>query len=185
MTVLDDWSAEASARALAELRPVPRNPQGPSPAGHTWAGALAVPFGVDPGASVELQFVYAWHFPNRLADFDRFGDAQPLPGGPALIGNHYATAFADAQDVIEHFAERQADLLDRTRRWHDAVYGSSLPAVITEVIGAQPALIRSPTTFRTADGRFEVRGGSRTDQTPVREWISLFQHEAVPRFFPD
>jgi non-lysosomal glucosylceramidase len=154
VTVLDDWSAEASARALAELRPVPRNPQGPSPAGHTWAGALAVPFGVDPGASVELQFVYAWHFPNRLADFDRFGDAQPLSGGPALIGNHYATAFADAQDVIEHFAERQADLLDRTRRWHDAVYGSSLPAVITEVIGAQPALIRSPTTFRTADGRF-------------------------------
>jgi uncharacterized protein (DUF608 family) len=154
VTVLDDWSAEASARALAELRPVLRDPQGPSPAGRTWAGALAVPFALRPGASTELQFVYAWHFPNRLADFDRFGDARPLPGGPALIGNHYATTFADAQDVIEHFAERQADLLDRTRRWHDAVYGSSLPAVITDVIGAQPSLIRSPTTFRTADGRF-------------------------------
>jgi non-lysosomal glucosylceramidase len=154
VTVLDDWSAEASARALAELRPVMRGPEGPSPAGRTWAAAIAVPFSVPPGASVERQFVYAWHFPNRVADFDRFGDAVPTTSGPAWIGNHYATAFAGAQEVIGHFARRQADLLDRTRRWHDAVYGSALPAVITDVIGAQPALIRSPTTFRTADGRF-------------------------------
>jgi uncharacterized protein (DUF608 family) len=154
VTVLDDWSAEASARALAELRPVLRGPEGPSPAGRTWAAAIAVPFSVAPGASVERQFVYAWHFPNRVADFDRFGDAVPTTSGPAWIGNHYATAFAGAQEVIAHFAQRQADLLDRTRRWHDAVYGSGLPAVITDVIGAQPALIRSPTTFRTADGRF-------------------------------
>jgi non-lysosomal glucosylceramidase len=154
VTVLDDWRPEAMARALAALRPVVRGSQGPSPAGRTWGGALAVPFGVDPGASVEVQFVYAWHFPNRLADFDRFGDVGPMPSGPAWIGNHYTTTFASAQDVVEHFAGRQADLLERTRRWHDAVYGAALPAVITDVVGAQPALIRSPTTFRTADGRF-------------------------------
>ena len=154
VTVLDDWSAEAQARALAALRPVTGSPAGPSPAGRTWAAALAVPFGLRPGASVGLQFVYAWHFPNRLADFDRFGDTAPAPAGPAWIGNHYATGFAGAQDVVEHFAGRQGDLLERTRHWHDAVYESSLPSVITDVIGAQPALIRSPTTFRTADGRF-------------------------------
>ncbi len=154
VTVLDDWSAEASARALAELSPVTRGARGPSPAGRTWAAALAVPFGIAPGASVEVQFVYAWHFPNRRADFDRFGDAGPAPSGPAWIGNHYATAFAGAHEVVEHFAGRQDDLLERTRRWHDAVYDSSLPAVVTDVIGAQPSLVRSPTTFRTADGRF-------------------------------
>jgi non-lysosomal glucosylceramidase len=154
VTVLDDWSAQASARALAELRPVMFGADGPSPAGRTWAAALAVPFGLSPGASVDLQFVYAWHFPNRLADFDRFGEAQQTRSGPAWIGNHYATAFAGAQEVVEHFAGRQADLLERTQRWHDAVYDSGLPAVITDVIGAQPALIRSPTTFRAADGRF-------------------------------
>ena len=81
VTVLDDWSAEAQARALAALRPVTGSPAGPSPAGRTWAAALAVPFGLRPGASVGLQFVYAWHFPNRLADFDRFGDTAPPPPG--------------------------------------------------------------------------------------------------------
>ncbi|HUN31332.1 MAG TPA: GH116 family glycosyl-hydrolase [Trebonia sp.] len=156
VTVLDDWTAEASSRALAALRPALRGPDGPSPSGRTWAGALAVPFGVGPGQSVEVQFVYAWHFPNRRADFDRFGqpDQELIGAEPAWIGNHYATRFSGAQEVVEHFAERQAGLLERTRRWHDAVYDSSLPAVITDVIGAQPSLIRSPTTFRTADGRF-------------------------------
>ena len=154
VTVLDDWSAEAQARALAALRPVTGSPAGPSAPGRTWSAALAVPFGLRPGASVRLQFVYAWHFPNRRADFDRFGDTAPAPAQPAWIGNHYANGFAGAQDVVEHFAGRQDDLLERTRRWHDAVYESSLPGVITDVIGAQPTLIRSPTTFRTADGRF-------------------------------
>lgn len=106
VTVLDDWSAEASARAMAGLRPIMRGPSGPSPAGRTWATALAVPFGLRPGASAGLQFVYAWHFPDRLADFDRFGDAEPLAAGPAWIGNHYAKVFAGAQEVVEHFAGR-------------------------------------------------------------------------------
>ena len=62
----------------------------------------------------------------------------PQTAGPAWIGNHYTTEFAGAQEVVEHFAGRQADLLERTRSWHDAVYDSSLPDVVTDVIGAQP-----------------------------------------------
>jgi non-lysosomal glucosylceramidase len=153
VAVLDDWSPQSLARGVEALRPVMRGPEGPSAPGRTWAGALAIPFGLRPGETAELQFVYAWHFPNRLADFDRFGDA-PEPASPPWIGNHYSAGLTGAQDVIGYFAGRQAELLERTRRWHDAVYDSSLPAVVTDVIGAQPSLIRSPTTFRTADGRF-------------------------------
>jgi non-lysosomal glucosylceramidase len=56
--------------------------------------------------------------------------------------------------VLNHFAEHEPDLRKRTVSWHDALYGSSLPPVVVDVLGAQPSLIRSPTTFRTADGRF-------------------------------
>ena len=37
--------------AMAGLRPVTRDPAGASLPGRTWAGALAVPFGLRPGAS--------------------------------------------------------------------------------------------------------------------------------------
>jgi hypothetical protein len=32
------------------------------------------------------------------------------------------------------------------------------------------------------DGSVELRGGQADDQTSAKEWISLFMHEAVPRF---
>lgn len=31
-------------------------------------------------------------------------------------------------------------------------------------------------------GSVELRGGAVADQTAAKEWISLFMHEAVPRF---
>jgi non-lysosomal glucosylceramidase len=149
-----DWTSDDVARALGRVRPAMRSAVGPSPAGRTWSGALAIPFGLRPGQSAEVQVVCAWHFPNRFADFDRFGDPQPAGQRPAWIGNHYATRFADAAGAIGHFARHQAQLLEQTRRWHDAVYDSSLPDTVAAIVGAQPSLIRSPTTFRTADGRF-------------------------------
>jgi hypothetical protein len=33
--------------------------------------------------------------------------------------------------------------------------------------------------IRYLNGRTELRGGSKEDQAEVREWISLFWHEAV------
>lgn len=34
------------------------------------------------------------------------------------------------------------------------------------------------------DGRVELRGGTESDRTEAKEWISLFLHDAVPRFVP-
>jgi hypothetical protein len=35
-----------------------------------------------------------------------------------------------------------------------------------------------------ADGRVELRGGSNSDRTEAKEWISLFMHDAVPHIVP-
>ena len=32
-----------------------------------------------------------------------------------------------------------------------------------------------------ADGRVELRGGSTSDHTEAKEWVSLFMHDAVLR----
>jgi hypothetical protein len=51
-----------------------------------------------------------------------------------------------------------------------------------------PKCERIITTFGGAtlvslrDGSVELRGGKPHERTTAKEWISLFMHEAVPRF---
>ena len=57
---------------------------------------------------------------------------------------------------------------------------------IKHLIGAKSE--RLITTFGQAelivnpDGSTELRGGRIQDRSAAKEWISLFMHEAVPRF---
>lgn len=153
-TVFDEWADESVARSVAALKPPLRSPVGPSSPGRTWAGCLAVPFHLAPRATTEIELVIAWHFPNRYADFDQFGREDETPREEVWIGNHYAQTFKDAQSVVLHYRDNREFLHDASARWRDAVSRSSLPAVVRETLSAQPAFIRSPTTFRSADGRF-------------------------------
>lgn len=38
--------------------------------------------------------------------------------------------------------------------------------------------------FSRADGRMELQGGSTSEQTEAKEWVSLFMHDAVLRIVP-
>ena len=40
------------------------------------------------------------------------------------------------------------------------------------------------TLVRTPQGKVELRGGTDSDHTEAREWISMFMHSAVPRVKP-
>jgi uncharacterized protein (DUF608 family) len=153
-TVFEDWTGQSIARSLAASRPMLRAPSRPSEPGRTWAGGLAVPFHLTPGSTAEVEFVIAWSFPHRYADFDQFGAEQDLPAEAAYVGNHYAASFPDAESVVRHYAEHRDSLRTASSRWRDAIFGSSLPGAVRETLGAQPSLIRSPTTFRDSAGRF-------------------------------
>lgn len=162
---LGDYSEAALRAAVAEGVSPMRAPIGPSPAGHTWNAALAVAFALLPGETSTIDIVHAWWFPNRYADFDRFGPTQRYGHSRFWVGNHYATRFGGALDVLDaYLADR--DRLDATSRaWADAVAGSDLPEPLREVVSAQGALVRSPSLFRTADGHafgFEGALGAST-----------------------
>jgi non-lysosomal glucosylceramidase len=153
-TVFEDWSPESVAKSAAAQRPQFRVPARPSAPGRTWAGCLAVPIHVPPGGTADVELVIAWSFPHRYADFDQFGREDQTPREAAYIGNHYARAFPDAGSVIAHYAEHRAALHGASTQWRDAIFGSDLPAAVQDALAAQPALIRSPTTFRAASGEF-------------------------------
>ncbi|BEP13031.1 non-lysosomal glucosylceramidase [Acidothermaceae bacterium B102] len=153
-TVLEDWSPAAVARSLSALRPPVAAPSRPSNPGSTWAAGLAVPFHLAPGETATVEIVHAWHFPNRYNDFDAFGAADETLPRPTWIGNAYTQHFTGADQVVERYAHDRVELHDASVRWSDAIHQSTLPDVVVDVLEAQPSLIRSPTTFRTADGHF-------------------------------
>ncbi len=160
-TQTGDWSEAAVRAAVADSTTPQRVPTGPSPAGTTWTGALALPFALAPGAEQTLRVVHAWWFPNRTVDFDQFGPERNLGPSRLWVGNWYATRFpGGVAEVLDAFAAEAEPLVGASREWARAVAEAELPEVVIDVLDAQPSLVRSPTTFRTADGNlFGFEGG--------------------------
>jgi hypothetical protein len=151
--IADDWSRVAIDNDLHDMRLPFAMPDGPSPYGSTWTGALAIPFALARGETTSIEVVHAWWFPNRVADFDQFGIGLPVPDPPPLLGNRYADRFSGARDVATTFFADRERLFEISRRWSVALTSLDAPAPVAQTLAAQPALVRSPTTFIDFDGR--------------------------------
>jgi uncharacterized protein (DUF608 family) len=143
-----DWERER------DYRNMPTNPSGPSPAGTTWDAGIAVPFALKPGESTTIEFVLAWHFPNRYLNFDQFGPSRDYGRSRFWLGNAYATQHVDAVAVVDHLVEHQAALEFASRRWENVLRDTTFPEWMVETLAAQGSLIRSPTTFWAENGKF-------------------------------
>jgi len=134
----DDFSADG------ELGPESQDP-GP-------VGALSLGRTIAPGGHADYTFLLAWHFPNRTPR--RCGWTAARGDEDTLIGNHYATRFADAWAAAEYAAEHLATLETKTRRFAAALRESTIPAAIKDAASANLSTLVTPVCFRTADGEF-------------------------------
>jgi uncharacterized protein (DUF608 family) len=115
------------------------------------AGTLGARRLLEPGGRQEFTFVLGWHFPNRRSW------TWPGPGprggsGAETVGNHYATGYRDAWEVISRELPRLAELRTATERFTGAFWASDLPAAVKEAALFNLSTLRSQTYFRTADG---------------------------------
>jgi len=110
--------------------------------------SLCVSHGLAPRATHSFTFLLTWRFPNR-ASWSRFDGA-----GPVIIGNHYATCFADAPDAAERLHGELGRLEQQTLAFVRAVCASSLPAPVRRAALFNLSTLRTQTCFRTPDGKF-------------------------------
>jgi uncharacterized protein (DUF608 family) len=115
------------------------------------AGTLGARRVLEPGGRQEFTFVLGWHFPNRRSW------TWPGPGprggsGAETVGNHYATGYRDAWEVISRELPRLDELRTETERFTGAFWASDLPAAVKEAALFNLSTLRSQTYFRTADG---------------------------------
>jgi uncharacterized protein (DUF608 family) len=115
-------------------------------------GAVCLKRRIAAGAEADFAFVLAWHFPNRTPE--RTGWSAPRGHEKDVIGNWYATKFADAWAVAEHTARHLDDLTRRTHQFVTAVRETTIPAPVKDAAMANLSTLVSTTCFRTADGEF-------------------------------
>ncbi len=133
---LDFWDDFTADGRLSERASVADKP----------IASLCVGLALAPGESREVTFLLAWRFPNRptWSRFDR---------ETVLVGNHYATQFADAPDAAEKLYADLARLERKTALFVATLCGSALPAPVLQAALCNLSTLRTQTCFRTPDGK--------------------------------
>jgi non-lysosomal glucosylceramidase len=136
----------------------------PSRPGRTVNGALCSRLTVSPGETGSATFLLTWWFPNRQVDFPQLG-FPPAESPTGRIGNHYTVRFPSARAAAEYVRDNLSRLADATLRYREAIHDTSLPTPVLDAVSSQVSTIRSPTCFRTEDGRFYGFEGCRGAST--------------------
>lgn len=176
-SLLEFWEDFASDGALEEPEQGARVP----------TGSLVVSKDLAPGASATVTFVIAWHFPNRRGWTHRFEAPPRFVDSEFIVGNHYATIFADAADVVRHVAERLPDLERRTVDYVETITRSDLPLAVQDAVLSNTAVLKSTTCFRIADGTLLGWEGSNPDGGSCHgscNHVWSYQY-ALEQLFPD
>ncbi len=116
---------------------------------HSDVASLGLRFSLAPGESVELPFIFAWHFPNR----ENYWNGEPEVKG-ARLRNRYANWWRDAWDASGYVVKNLDRLEKETRLFADALYSSTLPAVALDAAGANMSIMRTQTGLFLDDDRF-------------------------------
>ena len=115
-------------------------------------GSLCTDFYLEIDESKEIEFILAWHFPNRPAKWS--GTIFPDSGSEKLTKNYYAVRFTDAWMVVNYLLHNLISLERATDAFREAFYQTTLPPVMLDAIAANITVLRSSTCFRIEDGTF-------------------------------
>jgi uncharacterized protein (DUF608 family) len=113
---------------------------------------LFVPFQLAAGAEKTIALRFAWYSGQTNL---RIG--KDLAGSTAEPGSNYrpwyAGRFADINSVSFYWRDHYDELRQKTRRFSDCFYDSTLPSEVLEAVAANLTIIKSPTVLRQTDGK--------------------------------
>ena len=127
-------------------------------AGKTVSGALTAPVELAPGETKTVTFSLTWYF--KKGNHGEGKKPVKLEGEPISTvgwshsGHNYTNWWGSAREVAAYLQKNLKDLKERTRRFHDTLYASSLPVWLLDRLSSQLAVLRSQTCWWAADGYF-------------------------------
>ncbi|MCD6332493.1 MAG: hypothetical protein J7L89_04395 [Bacteroidales bacterium] len=136
-------------------------------------GRISKKITLQPGESREVRFLFTWHFPNFYGrDFKG-----------VRVGHSYGARFKSARAVAQYIAGHQKQLIDKTRKWVQTWYDSTLPYWLLDRTMANTSTLATTTCYRFEDGRFWAwEGIGCCTGTCTHVWHYA---QAVGRLFPE
>lgn len=150
-TPMHDFWDMFSAKGVFTEREYP-----PSSEGQTDAGAVGVRLHLKPGESKTASFYLTWYFPvfeKYWHDCGQPGCCEPKTTRPTWK-NYYASRFTSALDVAVQLHKDEKALHTRTRQFHEALFGSTLPPEVLDAVSSQMSILKTTTCIRLTDGTF-------------------------------
>ncbi|RYG44592.1 hypothetical protein EON79_14575 [bacterium] len=113
------------------------------------SGTVGAVVSLEPGEEAEIPFFVSWSFPVAEKYWDN------APGDPRHTWTpHYAQRFPTAQAAAQAFFGEYESLADRTRKFEEALFTSTLPSEVLQSVSATSSILHSPTVLRLQDGEF-------------------------------
>ncbi|WP_106767396.1 GH116 family glycosyl-hydrolase [Paenibacillus faecalis] len=119
-----------------------------APATRKDTASLAAHVGLMPGEKKTIRFTISWNFPNMNNYWN------PDPVRNESWKNYYATLFEDSSASAQYAFDHWDRLYGDTLKFKEALFSSTLPAVVKEAVSANLSVIKSPTSLRLTDGSF-------------------------------
>lgn len=132
--------------------------------GSTINGALSVEKVIKRGDTQHIIFYLAWYFPNQYRywkDWYVIDDRKTN----FYLGHEYNKRFKSSIDVLNYIKNNRVDLENRTKKYSEAFFNSTIPPVILDRVSSQSSILRSPTCMWLEDGKFYGFEGSCGEST--------------------
>ena len=111
---------------------------------------LFVKKSVPAGKSATYRFVLAWNSPN----FENWFHPETNPDGTqkkTVMHNYYSYRFANSLESAKYALAEWDRLWDGTKKYHDALFSSTLPEEVIDAISATTSVLKSPTVLRIGE----------------------------------
>jgi uncharacterized protein (DUF608 family) len=116
---------------------------------------IFVPFRLEPGAAKTIILQLSWYVgrTNLRSGKDPAGAPAPDPKTAPTYTPWYAKRFANIDEVADYWRGQYRELRQKSARFRDCFYGSTLPPEVLEAVAANLTILKSPTVLRQSDGR--------------------------------
>ncbi len=153
---------------------------------------LFVPFTLPPGGQKTITLQMSWYTPCSMMRIGKDPETSAAPDATAegvcntRYRPWYTSKFENLTEVADFWRDQYANLRERSERFSNCFYDTTLPPEVVEAVAANLTIIKSPTVLRQYDGRlwcFEgcSDGGGCCHGSCTHVWNYA---QAIPHLFP-